>query len=86
MQVQLIINSTCKVSVYELLLFIQNNSSYNYNTMYLVAKLVPVGYGIMKLQISCIVEDEKVGTDFLEEEICKFDDLVSNPCFITCIF
>ena len=53
--------------------------------MYLVAKLVPVGYGIMKLQISCIVEDEKVGTDYLEEEICKFDDLVSNPCFITCI-
>ena len=40
------------------------------------AKLVPVGYGIQKLQISCIVEDDKVSTDFLEEEICKFEDLV----------
>jgi len=26
----------------------------------LVAKLVPVGYGIMKLQITCVVEDDKV--------------------------
>lgn len=24
------------------------------------AKLVPVGYGIKKLQISCVVEDDKV--------------------------
>merc|ERR1712037_178613 len=31
------------------------------------AKLVPVGYGIKKLQIGCVVEDEKVGTDVLEE-------------------
>ena len=46
--------------------------------LFLIAKLVPVGYGIMKLQISCIVEDDKVGTEFLEEEICKFDDLVSQ--------
>ena len=33
------------------------------------SKLVPVGYGIKKLQICCVVEDDKVGTDFLEEEI-----------------
>lgn len=26
----------------------------------LSAKLVPVGYGIKKLQISCVVEDDKV--------------------------
>ena len=39
---------------------------------------MPVGYGIQKLQISCIVEDDKVGTEFLEEEICQFDDLVSH--------
>lgn len=39
---------------------------------------MPVGYGIMKLQISCVVEDDKVGTEFLEEEICNFDDLVSQ--------
>ncbi len=42
------------------------------------SKLVPVGYGIKKLQISCVVEDDKVGTDFLEEEITKFEDYVSN--------
>lgn len=37
---------------------------------------MPVGYGIKKLQISCVVEDDKVGTDLLEEEITKFDDQV----------
>ena len=26
------------------------------------AKLVPVGYGIKKLQITCVVEDDKVRT------------------------
>ena len=52
------------------------------------AKLVPVGYGIKKLQICCVVEDDKVGTDFLEEEICALEDYVSislsnqNPDFI----
>ncbi|XP_042339136.1 elongation factor 1-delta-like, partial [Plectropomus leopardus] len=38
------------------------------------SKLVPVGYGIKKLQIACVVEDDKVGTDMLEEEITKFED------------
>lgn len=42
------------------------------------SKLVPVGYGIKKLQISCVVEDDKVGTDILEEEITKFEDFVSH--------
>nr|KAG5691884.1 hypothetical protein BaRGS_033247 [Batillaria attramentaria] len=42
------------------------------------SKLVPVGYGINKLQISCVVEDDKVGTDFLEEEITKFEDFVQS--------
>lgn len=51
------------------------------------SKLVPVGYGIKKLQIACVVEDDKVGTDMLEEEITKFEDYVSivqihsNKCF-----
>nr|XP_057929509.1 eukaryotic translation elongation factor 1 delta b (guanine nucleotide exchange protein) isoform X2 [Doryrhamphus excisus]XP_057929510.1 eukaryotic translation elongation factor 1 delta b (guanine nucleotide exchange protein) isoform X2 [Doryrhamphus excisus] len=43
-----------------------------------VSKLVPVGYGIKKLQISCVVEDDKVGTDLLEEEITKFEDYVQS--------
>ncbi|MEQ2199720.1 hypothetical protein XENOCAPTIV_009393 [Xenoophorus captivus] len=42
------------------------------------SKLVPVGYGIKKLQIACVVEDDKVGTDLLEEEITKFEDYVST--------
>ncbi|XP_068174964.1 elongation factor 1-delta-like isoform X4 [Antennarius striatus] len=42
------------------------------------SKLVPVGYGIKKLQIACVVEDDKVGTDLLEEEITKFEDLVQS--------
>ena len=42
------------------------------------SKLLPVGYGIMKLQISCVVEDDKVGTDMLEEEITQFEDYVST--------
>lgn len=45
------------------------------------SKLVPVGYGIKKLQINCVVEDDKVGTDILEEEITKFEDFVSNNHF-----
>ncbi|XP_075067685.1 uncharacterized protein LOC142158015 isoform X2 [Mixophyes fleayi] len=42
------------------------------------SKLVPVGYGIKKLQIQCVVEDDKVGTDTLEEEITKFEDYVQS--------
>merc|ERR1712227_776688 len=39
---------------------------------------VPLAYGIKKLQILCTVEDDKVGTDFLEEEITAFDDFVQS--------
>lgn len=42
------------------------------------AKLVPVGYGINKLQIMCVVEDEKVSVDDLVEEIQNFDDFVQS--------
>uniref|UniRef100_S4RT48 Elongation factor 1-delta n=1 Tax=Petromyzon marinus TaxID=7757 RepID=S4RT48_PETMA len=42
------------------------------------SKLLPVGYGIKKLQIQCVVEDDKVGTDILEEEITKFEDHVQS--------
>lgn len=42
------------------------------------SKLVPVGYGIRKLQIQCVVEDDRVGTDLLEEEITKFEEHVSG--------
>lgn len=42
------------------------------------SKLVPVGYGINKLQIGCVVEDDKVGTDLLEEAITAFEDYVQS--------
>lgn len=42
------------------------------------SKLVPVGYGIHKLQIMCVVEDDKVSVDLLVEEIEKFEDFVQS--------
>ncbi|KAJ8389783.1 hypothetical protein AAFF_G00114890 [Aldrovandia affinis] len=45
------------------------------------SKLVPVGYGIKKLQIGCVVEDDKVGTDQLEEQITAFEDYVQSMDF-----
>jgi elongation factor 1-beta len=43
-----------------------------------VGKLVPVAHGIKKLQITCVVEDDKVGVDDLSEEIQKMEDLVQS--------
>jgi len=42
------------------------------------SKLVPVGYGIRKLQISCVVEDDKVGSEILSEKITEFEDYVQS--------
>ena len=36
------------------------------------SKLVPVGFGIKKLQINLVIEDEKVSLDELQEEIQEF--------------
>nr|CDS32176.1 elongation factor 1 delta [Hymenolepis microstoma] len=41
-------------------------------------KLVPLAYGIKKLQIACVVEDDKVGSDFLEENITAIEDYVQS--------
>ncbi|EGF83761.1 hypothetical protein BATDEDRAFT_8958 [Batrachochytrium dendrobatidis JAM81] len=38
------------------------------------SKLVPIGYGIKKLQITCVVEDDKVGTDDLNDNIMALED------------
>lgn len=47
------------------------------------SKLVPMAYGINKLQIICVVEDLKVGSDDLIEEIQGFEDHVSRCfCFV----
>jgi elongation factor 1-delta len=42
------------------------------------SKLVPVGYGIKKLQIGVVVEDEKVSIDDLTETIEGFEDYVQS--------
>ena len=47
-------------------------------SIFFSAKLVPVGYGIKKLQIQCVVEDDKVGTDMLEEQIIAFDEYIQS--------
>lgn len=43
-----------------------------------VSKLVPLAYGIKKLQIVCVVEDEKVSIDELQEDIQEHDELVQS--------
>lgn len=45
---------------------------------YFVAKLVPLAYGIKKLQIICVIEDEKVSTEELSEKIEGFEDFVQS--------
>merc|ERR1711868_175365 len=42
------------------------------------SKFVAVGYGIKKLQITCVVEDDKVSTDDLEDKITAFEDYVQS--------
>jgi len=42
------------------------------------SKLVPIGYGIKKLQITLVVEDEKISLDALQEEIAEFEDFVQS--------
>ncbi|KXS11859.1 eukaryotic translation elongation factor 1 beta 2, partial [Gonapodya prolifera JEL478] len=42
------------------------------------SKLVAVGYGIKKLQISCVVEDDKVGMDDLTDRIQEDEDHVQS--------
>lgn len=40
--------------------------------------LVAVGFGIKKLQINLVVEDEKISLDELSEEITEFEDYVQS--------
>ena len=41
-------------------------------------KLVAIGYGIKKLQITTVVEDDKVSTEDLEEQITALEDYVQS--------
>ncbi|KAI6002234.1 hypothetical protein F5J12DRAFT_894313 [Pisolithus orientalis] len=42
------------------------------------SKLVAIGYGIKKLQITLVVEDELISLDELQEKIAEFDDYVQS--------
>jgi elongation factor 1-beta len=42
------------------------------------SQLITVGFGIKKLQINLVVEDDKVSTDELGEEITEFEDYVQS--------
>jgi len=43
-----------------------------------VSKLVPLAYGINKLQICCVIEDDKVSVDELQEKIQENEDFVQS--------
>ena len=42
------------------------------------SKLVAVGFGIKKLQINLVVEDDKVSLDELQQQIEEFEDHVQS--------
>jgi len=42
------------------------------------AEKKPVAFGIFKLTISAVVEDDKVSVDWMEEKICEFEDFVQS--------
>ena len=62
-------------------LFVNYSSLFFFSFVVVTAKLVPLAYGIKKLQISCVVEDDKVSTDDLEEQIVAYEDYVRFAFF-----
>ena len=49
------------------------------------SKLVPVGYGISKLQVNLVVEDEKVSIDDLQGQIEGDEDHVQSTDVVSSI-
>lgn len=44
-----------------------------------LSKLVPIGYGIKKLQITVVIEDELVGLDDLQEKLADdFEEYIQS--------
>nr|ACZ13325.1 elongation factor 1 beta [Bursaphelenchus xylophilus] len=41
-------------------------------------KILPIAYGVNKIQLMCVVEDEKVSSDDLEERITGYEDEVQS--------
>lgn len=42
------------------------------------SKMVAVGFGIKKLQINMVIEDDKVSLDELQQQIEEFEDYVQS--------
>jgi elongation factor 1-beta len=42
------------------------------------SQLIPVGFGIRKLQINLVVEDDKISLDELADDIAEFEDYVQS--------
>jgi len=42
------------------------------------SSLIPIGYGVEKLRINLVVEDEKVSVTDLQEQIEELDDFVQS--------
>ena len=42
------------------------------------SRFIPIAFGVKKLQIQCVVEDEKVSIDDLSEKIAEFEDYVQS--------
>lgn len=63
-----------------LILLIINDFNVIHNNCYrlILAKLVEIAFGIKKLQIMCVVEDDKVSVDALVETIQEFEDYVQS--------
>jgi len=47
--------------------------------------LIPVGFGIKKLQITLVVEDDKVSLEELQEQIEEFEDFVQSTDIVRSI-
>ena len=47
------------------------------------SKLVDIGFGIKKLQINLVIEDEKISLNDLEEEIQELEDYVQSTDIVT---
>lgn len=71
----IILESMLKELFWHQLFLSKKNQLFN-NFCIISAKLVPLAYGIHKLQISCVVEDEKVSIDWLQETLQEIEDFV----------
>ena len=49
------------------------------------SQLVAIGFGIKKLQINLVVEDEKVSLDELQQQIEEFEDHVQSTDIVSII-